>query len=94
MTFNTKKKKKFNKKDWSLKRASRIYLVDDLVRRELLLKLNKKEVLETLGDECNDINSNSWRYYIGEKFWFVNFKKYNLWIQFCDMEKVKSVYVQ
>ena len=51
-------------------------MVDDLIQQNLLLTLNKKDVLDLLGFEFNDSNSNIWTYYIGKKGWLFSSKKY------------------
>ncbi len=81
-------KKKFSKKNWILKREKRFLFVDDLLQSNLLLFLNKKEVINLLGDEFNDANSNKWTYYIGKSYRLISFTKSKLFIYFNENDEV------
>ena len=63
-------KKSFKGALWAEQRDDRKYMVSSLESANLLIGLGKREVLEMLGDEFNDINSDVWSYYIGTKTFF------------------------
>ncbi|QXP66562.1 hypothetical protein [Polaribacter sp. AHE13PA] len=88
-----KKKRLFNNEDWFSKRESRYYLVEDLIKRKLILQMTKKDVIKFLGDEFNDINCNIWTFYLGKKY-LINFKERKLNIIFGDKGKVKQVLIK
>ncbi|PQJ68541.1 hypothetical protein [Polaribacter butkevichii] len=88
-----RKKRLFNKEDWFSRRESRSSLAEDLIKRKLILQMTKKEVLQFLGDEFNDVNSNVWTFYLGKKY-VINFKERKLNIIFGDKGKVKQVLIK
>ena len=68
MIFKTTLRKlQFDKQLWLQNREQRIYMITSLMDCKLLNGLTKKEVLKTLGFEFNDINSDTWSYYIGTR---------------------------
>ena len=63
-------KKNFKETLWAEKRDERKYMVSSIESTNLLIGLVKREVIELLGNEFNDINSDVWSYYIGTKTFF------------------------
>jgi hypothetical protein len=63
-------KKTFNKLLWAEQREERKQMISSLINSEILIGLTKTEVLEILGFEFNDANSDTWSYYIGTKTFF------------------------
>ena len=76
MFFFKKNKIKFNQCIWLNIREKRKLMIDDLIHQKILLNKSKNEILNLLGFEFNDSNSNIWTYYINEKWIFFNSKKY------------------
>ena len=76
MFFKGNKKIKFSDCLWQHVREKRRMMVDDLVKQKILLNLNKQEVLDLLGFEFNDSNSNTWTYYIDRRRFVFSSKRY------------------
>lgn len=60
-------KNEFDKQKWLICREQRVLMVDAIIKSRILVGMTKTEVLQLLGFEFNDINSNTWTYYIGKK---------------------------
>ncbi|MCL7753309.1 hypothetical protein [Polaribacter sp. Z022] len=65
-------------------------MVDSIIEHKLLDGLLKTEVLQLLGFEFNDINSDTWTYYIGKRRRIFLFKCY-LYIKFDTSDKVIKI---
>lgn len=76
MFFKKKIKIVFSKTVWKNNREKRSLMVDDLIQQKILLNKTREEVLDILGFEFNDANSNIWTYYIAVKRFFFSSKKY------------------
>ncbi|MEN8745700.1 MAG: hypothetical protein ABF302_04445 [Polaribacter sp.] len=75
-------KHRFHRLDWIKIPDQRKYMVDYIERKKLLIGLTKEAVIEKLGDELNDPNSNLWSYYVGidtvlstKSYFFIYFNK-------------------
>tara|TARA_B110000091_G_C13502846_1_gene345075 strand:- start:27 stop:308 length:282 start_codon:yes stop_codon:yes gene_type:complete len=60
-------KHRFDRTIWEKRPDERKYMVNSLEKKNLLTGLSKIEVIEKLGDEFNDPNSDLWSYYVGVK---------------------------
>jgi hypothetical protein len=88
--FKKKTEVSFSRESWLIS-ENRIALINDLISRSVLIGLAKSEIVELLGDEFNDSNSNVWSYYIGNYRKWISLKKHFLILHFDDQERV--VYV-
>ena len=78
------KKKSFTSVLWENKPEKRYELVDSLIKKEILIGLTKFEVIDTLGYEFNDMNSNKWVYLIGYQPGIRPFQKMKLVLVFMN----------
>lgn len=85
MFLKKNKNLKFSKCIWLNLREKRKFVVKDLMQRELLLNMTKKEVIDFLGFEFNDSNSNIWTYFVGKKY-YVFFAKRRFLTIFFDKQ--------
>lgn len=91
MIFRRKIKSiKFDKNSWIQNSEARIYMVPYIINNSLLNNLTKDEVRAFLGYEFNDVYSNTWSYYIGEKKSLFS-SKYYLFVYFNEFGKVFKV---
>lgn len=57
----------FDETVWKEERDQRKYMIHELETTRSLIGCTKREVIQKLGDEFNDDNSDRWTYYIGTK---------------------------
>lgn len=57
----------FDRWIWNIRPEERKYMIAYIQKEQLLIGLNKKEVILKLGDEFNDPNTDLWSYYVGLK---------------------------
>ncbi len=75
----------FHKSVWIKCPEERKHMIAYIEKKKLLIGLTKQEVIQKLGDECNDSNSDLWSYYVGLKsvignkiYFFIYFNKEGL----------------
>ena len=91
MIFNSKHKNiEFDKTLWLEDREKRKYMVSSIINNNLIIGLTKKEIIDLLGFEFNDIHSNTWSYYIGTKNILFTSKCY-LYVYFNNSNKVFKI---
>ncbi len=91
MIFRTTLTKlEFDKQIWLQNREQRIYMISSLIKNKALNSLTKDEVLELLGFEFNDKNSDIWSYYIGTRRRIFSFRYY-LIIYFDGLGRVYKI---
>jgi hypothetical protein len=83
---------KFERVFWLTNREKRIYIVDDLINSNILIGLSKYEIIDYLGDEFNDINSDKWNYFLGYRIPSLSIFEANLYLFFDDKGLVKKVF--
>ena len=81
----------FNSDIWINNQEKRKLMIIDLFKNELILERTKKEVVNLLGFEFNDIYSKKWSYFVEEQYFFLFTKKKYLTIYFDENEKVSSI---
>ncbi|WP_086029336.1 hypothetical protein [Tenacibaculum holothuriorum] len=91
LLFYNYEHKTFNKKKWLVNREERYLYVKDLIKSKHLMGLTKIEVIDFLGYEFNDMNSNKWTYFIGRTPDFFRIRKRKLLIYFSKENKVIRV---
>lgn len=74
MFYKKNKEIPFNRTVWFEEREKRILMIPSILKSKILLGLTKVEILNLLGFEFNDINSNTWSYYIGKNKFIIPFK--------------------
>jgi len=60
----------FDAVQWEEQRENRKYMLYALESAQMLMGLTKSEIIQKLGDEFNDVNSNRWTYYVGSRKFF------------------------
>lgn len=83
--------RRFDKEKWLENRDQRYYYIKDLIHNNWLNNLSKLEVIDLLGYEFNDMNSNEWTYYVGRIPGFLRIKKKKLYIYFNKEDEVIDV---
>lgn len=85
-------KSKFERVFWLTNREERISIVDDLIDSNILIGLSKYEIINYLGDEFNDINSDKWSYFLGYRIPSLRVFETNLYLFFNEKGVVKKVF--
>ena len=79
----------FEKDKWTTDVEKRYEMTDDLVNNKKLIGKTKKEIIELLGQEENNLDSLRWTYYIGYKPSIIGIDPDVLEIEFKDDIVVK-----
>ena len=83
------KQMSFDKKIWVEDKTVQYQMIDDLIELDILIKKNKSEVINLLGNPTKIINEKLWQYEIIGKTWS-EFKLISLEIKF-ESNEVKDV---
>jgi hypothetical protein len=96
MSKKSENKKQYPKKESPSLDKYEFDGVDDFTKLSLISALNKKEVLELLGDQFEAINTNKWSYNLERNDRFGlnhSFLNYDLVLEFSTDNKVRLVSV-